>query len=253
MRRKVKTNTGQKETKEDDQQADDDQQENSIEESPIGASRSTSRIELFPHIAFPTPGSALHGTGACRPCAWFWKSQGCENGSECRHCHLCPEGEIKSRRKTKVRSFRLPDDPDKSPTLQPREASAPELLLAPESPVRQLDQPARITLSITEQLFYAPTMPVKLDLATSLAPPSAGSALHGLGACRPCAWFWKPQGCLNGQACAHCHSCPAGELKTRKRTKEAGPRTALPGLQQAGGGLDPSSPRIVQIAPILGA
>merc|ERR1740117_864294 len=24
---------------------------------------------------------------------------------------------------------------------------------------------------------------------------SAGSATHGSGQCRPCAWFWKPQGC----------------------------------------------------------
>jgi len=44
-------------------------------------------------------GSALHGTGSCRPCAWFWKPQGCGNGDNCRHCHMCSQDEIKRRRK----------------------------------------------------------------------------------------------------------------------------------------------------------
>jgi hypothetical protein len=47
-------------------------------------------------------GSVAHGTGTCRPCAWFWKAQGCENGSQCRHCHLCPQNEIKRRRYKKL-------------------------------------------------------------------------------------------------------------------------------------------------------
>jgi len=44
-------------------------------------------------------GSVLHGTGQCKPCAWFWRQQGCDNGSECRHCHLCSAGEFKARKK----------------------------------------------------------------------------------------------------------------------------------------------------------
>merc|ERR1711879_850868 len=52
-----------------------------------------------PHLR--SLGSALHGTGACRPCAWYWKQGGCQNGKDCYHCHLCPEGEIKARRKMK--------------------------------------------------------------------------------------------------------------------------------------------------------
>lgn len=46
-------------------------------------------------------GSALHGTGNCRPCAWFYKKGGCQNGADCRHCHMCPEGEHKIRKKAK--------------------------------------------------------------------------------------------------------------------------------------------------------
>jgi len=47
-------------------------------------------------------GSLLHETGGCKPCAWFWRLQGCDNGSECRHCHLCSAGELKARRKARI-------------------------------------------------------------------------------------------------------------------------------------------------------
>jgi hypothetical protein len=54
----------------------------------------------------PSVGSRFHASGTCRPCAWFWKHQGCSNGRQCRHCHLCPQGEIKRRRKTKFVAMR---------------------------------------------------------------------------------------------------------------------------------------------------
>jgi len=47
-------------------------------------------------------GSATHLVGECKPCAWFWRPQGCSNGFECRHCHLCPSGEVRARRKHKL-------------------------------------------------------------------------------------------------------------------------------------------------------
>lgn len=47
----------------------------------------------------PSVGSMLHETQQCRPCAWFWKPMGCANGSDCRHCHLCPAGELTRQRK----------------------------------------------------------------------------------------------------------------------------------------------------------
>lgn len=55
--------------------------------------------------------------------------------------------------------------------------------------------------------------------------PSAGSVLHGLGECEPCAWFWKPQGCMHGQNCFRCHLCPNGEIKARKAAKLVSRRT----------------------------
>merc|ERR1712039_1047697 len=57
--------------------------------------------------------------------------------------------------------------------------------------------------------------------------PSHGSIKHGMGECRPCSWFWKPQGCQNGAECNHCHACPIDELKTRKRAKLAMLRLGL--------------------------
>mmetsp|Transcript_90842 Transcript_90842/g.234576 ORF Transcript_90842/g.234576 Transcript_90842/m.234576 type:complete len:201 (+) Transcript_90842:94-696(+) len=44
-------------------------------------------------------GSAGHESGECRPCAWFWRPQGCGNGANCHHCHRCEEGQLKLRRK----------------------------------------------------------------------------------------------------------------------------------------------------------
>lgn len=52
-----------------------------------------------------------------------------------------------------------------------------------------------------------------------LVPPSPGSALHGAGNCNPCAWHWKPKGCVNDRQCPFCHLCPDGELKNRKKAK----------------------------------
>lgn len=64
------------------------------------------------------------------------------------------------------------------------------------------------------------------DLRTSLplslsSHASVGSALHGCGSCRPCAWFWKPQGCGNGTECRHCHSCPQDEIKRRRKVNQS--------------------------------
>lgn len=47
-------------------------------------------------------GSALHSTGGCRPCAWFWKEVGCQNGASCSYCHLCSEGALKAKKKSKL-------------------------------------------------------------------------------------------------------------------------------------------------------
>lgn len=331
----------------------------------------------------PSVGSILHGTGECRPCAWFHKEQGCQNAAECRHCHLCPEGEIKARRKAKASMLRggLAGDsgeedfdeagtrssssPIRTLCTTPKEIDMEQALwvvqkqqeaiiaaqwqaqaqwdavwesrkaevehaqavfnmspmnveisaavtaaavvaaanviatvsaaaaaafdaspaasaLAPSpaaSPLAASPLPRALPLAASPLASAASPMPPMLPLAASRAGgvpikvsaeafptpttptahlPSTGSALHAPGKCRPCAWFWKPQGCQNGQACAHCHLCPEGELKERKRVKEAAMRMGAlvpmrQGILQGQTPMLGRSPRIVKIAPILGA
>jgi len=55
----------------------------------------------------PSQGSMLHGTGHCRPCAWFHKPVGCQSQEECGFCHVCPEGALKTKKKSKLALKRL--------------------------------------------------------------------------------------------------------------------------------------------------
>lgn len=80
--------------------------------SPSFAQSRTGALVAYPPGLMPPPntpshGSVLHSDGTCRPCAWFWKPGSCKNGIECGHCHLCPEGEIKNRKKCKQTIMRL--------------------------------------------------------------------------------------------------------------------------------------------------
>lgn len=59
-----------------------------------------------PSLPTASSGSALHRTGGCQPCAWYWKPVGCLKGLECLYCHMCPQGELKHRRKEKVALIR---------------------------------------------------------------------------------------------------------------------------------------------------
>lgn len=52
-------------------------------------------------------------------------------------------------------------------------------------------------------------------------PQTHGGAmwsLHAAGACRPCPWLWRA-GCSNGEACRHCHFCPAEAESEYRRAK----------------------------------
>eukprot|EP00913_Durusdinium_trenchii_P026640 g24996.t1 len=149
---------------------------------------------LAPAESVPSLGSAAHGTGLCRPCAWLWKPGGCQNGSECRHCHLCPEGELKARRKVKAELAR-------QESLEQEILSSPlalnlAQLLDEDDTKRGHSSFGHLWRDIHQYVDAAHIF------------PSEGSKLHGSGFCRSCAWFWKPKGCENGYACRHCHLCP---------------------------------------------
>lgn len=191
-------------------------------------------------------GSALHGTGQCEPCAWFW-SKGCMRGKDCLRCHLCPEGELKRRKKAKVATLRKdmgkstedvvfepqnvspPPGLDAPPGFEAENVSpppgleAPPGLPAPEKPKSPL---VGLPLTIiqpnhTEQEQDGEGSPDADEAfcADRVPQVSEGAKNHSSGTCRPCAWFWRPEGCQNGEACYHCHLCPPGELKARKKMK----------------------------------
>jgi len=80
-------------------------------------------------------------------------------------------------------------------------------------PMRRVSEPA----FKSEQ--YEDASPVNLPAAPTL--PSVGAALHSSGQCKPCAWFWKPESCQWGAECQHCHLCPIGELRRRKKERQA--------------------------------
>lgn len=69
-------------------------------------------------------------------------------------------------------------------------------------------------------------VPVLEPPATRKPQPSRGSNLHASRRCKPCAWYWRPQGCINLHECEHCHMCEDGELKARKREKVAALRAS---------------------------
>lgn len=177
-------------------------------------------------------GSQEHGTGNCKPCAWFAKPEGCKNGMECRHCHMCPTGEIQRRRR--IKWFRLKnqigqaaveqddvDDGTSSHALEDR-----SFMPGVSDRVLQTFPNMKAT---TGRDAMCNSMPlVLLEPSGSLiadimhqALPSIGSQAHGRGNCRPCAWFFKSEGCANGKDCRHCHACPAGEIQRRRKLKVA--------------------------------
>jgi hypothetical protein len=72
-----------------------------VDASSGGDADDVSTEERQPEISV---GALLHATGTCKPCGFFWKSQGCDFGKECLHCHLCTKGESKDRRRKATRS-----------------------------------------------------------------------------------------------------------------------------------------------------
>jgi len=205
---------------------------------------------LQPPPGIPSPGSALHGTGMCQPCAWFWKPGGCKNTVGCQHCHLCPSSELKARKKAKLLMMRLGlatpkskatqvemDDEDKNicqlnfflsdfltpDNLAPKEEPMLSDPTWPDDATKMEEihhfEELHSLKSKVEQNFPASPQRPPPDLQPSASTPNHGSLLHGTGNCKPCAWFWKPGGCQKKQDCTHCHLCPEGEVKTRKNAK----------------------------------
>lgn len=60
-------------------------------------------LSLSDTLGLWSEGSAQHSSGTCKPCAFLWKDEsGCQNGANCKFCHMCPPGEVKNRKKQKL-------------------------------------------------------------------------------------------------------------------------------------------------------
>jgi len=170
---------------------------------------------LGPAAGEESVGSEKHATRECRPCAWYWRPNSCSNGKDCLHCHLCDKDEIKRRKKVKVESMRSgPKAEDEVSSND--DAPQPAVSSSPKSRGKSSTPPPPPCIKLQEDMADSE----EIDQANL----SSGSTLHALGKCKPCAWHWKPGGCTNGAECCHCHLCPPGEMKGRRKAKETAMR-----------------------------
>eukprot|EP00435_Cladocopium_sp_Y103_P032248 s2767_g8.t1 len=75
---------------------------------------------------------------------------------------------------------------------------------------------------------------------------SVGSQVHGTGSCKPCTWFWRPQGCFNGEdgitfPGSGCRTDAQGQEERLSEEKKPTPQGAGAALLQQlkGGGKKP--------------
>jgi len=47
-------------------------------------------------------GSAMHNSGNCRPCGFYFKGK-CKEANECKYCHLCTKGDVRRRNKENLK------------------------------------------------------------------------------------------------------------------------------------------------------
>lgn len=93
----------------------------------------------------------------------------------------------------------------------------PAHLLAPARPVSGSGTVA----AVVEEVAAAPVAKVASEVGEEVENtelPSAGSAGHESGQCKPCAFF-STKGCQNGVQCQFCHLCEPGEKKRRRKEK----------------------------------
>jgi len=99
---------------------------------------------------------------------------------------------------------------------------------APSKPILQLDKVLPVTYPGAGPALEAaaPVPQVPRGALGSAEMPTLGSAGHGMSECKPCAFYWKPQGCGNGVNCVFCHLCDSGEKKRRAKEKRVAMRMA---------------------------
>jgi len=63
------------------------------------------------NVATNSPMYLAHQRKECVPCNYFYyKADGCRQGNLCQFCHLCPKGEIKKRKKEKIKLLKAQNE-----------------------------------------------------------------------------------------------------------------------------------------------
>eukprot|EP00929_Paragymnodinium_shiwhaense_P021700 TRINITY_DN14083_c0_g1_i1.p1 TRINITY_DN14083_c0_g1~~TRINITY_DN14083_c0_g1_i1.p1 ORF type:complete len:531 (+),score=79.24 TRINITY_DN14083_c0_g1_i1:145-1737(+) len=147
--------------------------------SPVASSSSRSALPASEGQQPPSVGSALHGVPgpegqpACQPCAWFYKDAGCHNGAQCRYCHLCPMGELKSRKKAKVARFREQEAAEAA-AAAPAPAGSLTVLEAAIPHGATLVKGASLSAPSQPTVLTVPTAPGRIVAGSS---PAAGTRI----------------------------------------------------------------------------
>jgi hypothetical protein len=86
------------------------QQPSGFLDSTLVAANPAALIAPSQHLcegATDNPSYLAHLNKECTPCNYFYyKADGCRQGADCPFCHLCPKGEIKRRKKERVRMLK---------------------------------------------------------------------------------------------------------------------------------------------------
>jgi len=139
------------------------------------------------------------------------------------------------------------DEEDDRPAMMKRMSMPcrPKVEYAPPTPNKQSH--GKTMAAVAEEVIAEKTTGVIEPLHDRKPALSKGGQLHGTGNCKPCAWYWRPQGCANGEDCGHCHQCSAAELKARKKAKKSASQRVAP-AEPAGD----SNQQLMQIPVAMG-
>jgi len=184
-------------------------------------------LDTLSHFCILAPTNMVHGEHQWVPLQQRFRQQNnCteKEGAERNREHV--DSAWRSNRRTKIPQFAVrvqttnlmkyngsgkQEVRSDTSSTSTRESIADAIDSEPSSPMTPI--------KLGQQTESQPTPPGVSSPTTKQATWSVGSKLHHTGGCRPCAWYWKPFGCLNAQECGYCHMCSETEMKNRKRTK----------------------------------
>lgn len=157
---------------------DSDAPDEQIEHQELATGLTSTTQGAFFGVSGFSLGAALHSTGECEPCAWFWKPQGCHHGPECRRCHLCQPEEGARRRRAKKEAMRAEKRAlkDGRPAIMTQRSETRPALRSRESSMLHQAQPMRAELAPAPAGFWASGSAVP-SLTAPLAVQAAALAL----------------------------------------------------------------------------